>query len=224
MISIIIPALNEERALPATLANLFAQPGNFEAILVDGGSHDATLSVAADWPLLQVMSASPGRAVQMNAGAAKARGDVLLFLHADTLLPEEALLRLTELEAEVVLWGGFHQQFSSETWALGMVSSLHNWRCKQTGVFYGDQAMFVSREMFERAGGFPAEPILEDIRLSEVLLQQAQPVFLAEHVITDARKFEQMGPLRSFLRCMLILICFELRLPVLGQRFFSAIR
>ena len=224
MISVIIPALNEERALPATLANLFGQPGNFEAILVDGGSHDATLSVATDWPLLQVVSSSPGRAVQMNAGAAAASGDTLLFLHADTLLPEEALLRLNALEADVAVWGGFHQQFSSATRALQMVSSLHNWRCKQTGVFYGDQAMFVSRDLFDGAGGFPAEPILEDIRLSEILLQQAQPVFLPEHVITDARKFEQMGPLRSFLRCILILICFELRLPVLGQRFFSAIR
>jgi len=224
MISVIIPALNEERALPATLAKLFGQPGNFEAILVDGCSHDATLSIAADWPLLKVISASPGRATQMNAGAAKASGDVLLFLHADTLLPENALLRLNSLEADVALWGGFHQQFSSQTRVLQMVSRLHNWRCKQTGVFYGDQAMFVSRGMFEQLGGFPAEPILEDIRLSEVLLQQAQPVFLSEHVVTDARKFEQMGPLRSFFRCIIILVCLELRLPVIGQRFFSAIR
>lgn len=225
MISVIIPALNEARALPVTLRRLFAQPGKFEVILVDGGSDDDTVALARAWAHVEVMSSNPGRAGQMNAGAAAATGELLLFLHADTVLPLGAIAHLNALESDATFeWGGFHQQFSGETWALRMISRVHNWRCSLTGVFYGDQAMFVRRCLFNQAGGFPGEPVMEDVMFSETLLQHAKPVFLPARVITDSRKFEQMGPLRSFLRCLLILACYQLRLPIRGRRFFAAIR
>jgi rSAM/selenodomain-associated transferase 2 len=225
MISVIIPALNEARALPDTLRELRSQPGEFEVILIDGGSDDDTVQIARASEKVAVLSSDPGRAVQMNTGAAAASGELLHFLHADTVLPDGAIARLSAMASDAgVDWGGFHQQFSGDSWALRAVSRLHNWRCRLTGVFYGDQAMFVRRSLFDLLGGFPNEPVMEDVMFSEALLKRAQPVFLPDRVITDSRKFERMGPLRSFLRCLLILICYELRLPILGRSFFAAIR
>ena len=225
MISVIIPALDEERALPRTLEALFSQGHDFEAILVDGGSSDSTLTVAAQFPGLRVIAAKTGRASQMNAGAAVAAGDLLLFLHADTVLPAGAIDTLAHIAAAGDIgWGGFQQQFSGEARALRAVSGLHNWRCRQTGIFYGDQAMFVRRDLFTAVGGFPERDVLEDIMLSELLRERSQPEFLPLTVITDSRKFEQMGPVRSLLHCLTILACYELRLPILGRAFFAPIR
>jgi rSAM/selenodomain-associated transferase 2 len=225
MISVIIPALNEERALPDTLASLFAQSGDYEVILVDGGSEDATAEVARAWPLVRVLAAPRGRAPQMNTGARVARGEILLFLHADTLLPPAAVARLNALERDPRCQaGGFHHRFSGSRWPLRVVSWLHNRRCAVTGVFYGDQAMFVRRSLFERLGGFPEQSMLEDVEFSERALAQARPTFLDEFVTTDSRKFEQMGPWRSLARCLLILACYELGLPIRGKAFFAAIR
>ncbi len=113
--------------------------------------------------------------------------------------------------------------FSGRHWTLRTVTWLHNTRCARTGVFYGDQAMFVRRALFDDLGGFPVGK-LEDIVLSERLLQRCTPMFLASCVVTDSRKFEQMGPLRSFARCLLILASYELRLPLRGRAFFAPIR
>jgi rSAM/selenodomain-associated transferase 2 len=224
MISIIIPALNEARALPATLQSLFAQTGSFEVILVDGGSHDRTIELAREWRAVNVITSTAGRDVQMNAGAAVAQGELLLFLHADTLLPEGAIMRLNELLTEpLMLWGGFHQQFSGRRPSLKFVSWVTNTRCLITRIFYGDQAMFVRPEVFAQVGGFPAG-LLEDIEISKCLRKVSRPMFVPEFVVTDSRKFEQMGPIRSLLRCLLLLTCYGLRLPLLGRRFFTPVR
>lgn len=225
MISVIIPALNEAKALPGTLDELFRQRGDFEVILVDGGSDDATLSIARADSRVLAISAPRGRAVQMNAGAARAQGDLLLFLHADTRLPDDSLMFLEEAVAhEGAQFGGFGQQFSGMHRGLQLISRLHNWRCRRTGVFYGDQALFVSRALFRTAGGFPEWSMLEDVGLSEKLLQHTESFLVNRYVITDSRKFEQMGVWRSLLRCALILACHELHLPIIGSRFFQAVR
>jgi len=171
MISIVIPAYNEERALPATLRQLFEQGGTCEVIVVDGGSHDRTCEIVRRWPVtdrlrapLTLLTAPKGRASQMNAGAKLASGDWLLFLHADTLLPVEALNRLQALDSNsAVQAGGFQHRFSGSDWRLRMISWLDNFRCVRSHIIYGDQALFVRRALFERLGGFPDQPVLMSI-------------------------------------------------------------
>lgn len=224
MISVIIPTLNEESALPDTLASLFRQAGEFEVILVDGGSTDRTLEIAAGDTRIKVIHADKGRARQMNAGAAVARGEWLLFLHADTQLPDNALTLLNDYENTPVQAGGFRHKFSGTGAGLRFISWLHNFRCRITRVFYGDQALFVRRRLFMSLGGFPDEPVLEDLLFGEKLVQYVRPVILQDHVITDSRKFEQAGVWLSLYRVLLILACHELGLPVPARRFFANVR
>jgi rSAM/selenodomain-associated transferase 2 len=226
MISVIIPTYNEARALPATLERLTTAAARHEVIVVDGGSTDATCDIAQTFPGLRVISAPKGRASQMNVGAQLARGECLLFLHADTLLPEGALQKLDALcavgaECEA---GGFRHRFSGHDWRLTAISWLHNLRCRVTRVFYGDQAMFVRRELFWRLGGFPQRPILEDLLFSEQLKRATRPRLLDEYVVTDSRKFVQQGIARSFARVLAILLCHHLRLPIVTRVFFDDVR
>ncbi len=254
MVSIIIPVLNEERALPGTLDALFRQEGDYEVIAVDGGSRDGTLDVLADFgfspmlpdgsqgpPLVSrrspdisrktlhasrlFLSAPKGRATQMNAGAAVAQGGWLLFLHADTVLPNDALSRLNAMEQEAAVQaGGFRHRFSGTDWRLRSISWLDNFRCEHSRVIYGDQALFVRRSLFRAVGGFPDQPILEDVALCERLSAHTRLVLLDQTVITDARKFLAMGIGRSFLRVLLIILHVQFRLPVLPRVFFQDVR
>lgn len=225
MISVIIPVLNEEKALPVTLSNVLAQKGEFEIIVVDGGSQDKSPDIVRRCPAATLVVAERGRAAQMNVGAAHARGEFLLFLHADTLLPDNALLTIGELINQPEVQAGcFHQRFSEKHFLLRAISWLHNWRCNRSRIIYGDQAMFVRKKLFHQLGGFPAQPILEDVLFSELLVQSTRPVFLKEVVITDSRKFIQRGILRSFMEIFIIMSCYELRLPILAKGFFSPVR
>ncbi len=221
MISIIIPTLNEEKALSATLQHVFDQNGKYEVILVDGGSKDRTLAVARQFPEVSIIIAKRGRASQMNAGAKSAKGECLLFLHADALLPPNALPTILQQEADA---GGFRHRFSGNSRGLKLVSWLHNFRCSRTGVFYGDQAMFVRQSLFAQLGGFPDVPALEDLLFGELLVSATNPVFLELEVISDSRKFEQQGVWLSLFRVILIQLCHELQLPAPTRKFFTRIR
>lgn len=223
MISIIIPVLNEERALPNTLQEVFSQAGEFEVIVVDGGSTDNTLDIVSQDSRIQLLTATTGRASQMNAGAQQASGDWLLFLHADTLLPNDALLNIEQLSSESQA-GGFKHRFSGHAWSLRLISWLHNFRCRWTRIFYGDQAMFVRRKLFTELGMFPNEPILEDLLFSEQLVKVTRPVILDSYVITESRKFEQQGIWLSFWQVLLILASHELHLPIPAKKFFANVR
>ncbi len=232
MISIVIPVYNEERALPATLRQLFEQAGTYEVIVVDGGSQDRTCEIVRCWPVtsrlpatLSLLTAPKGRASQMNAGAKLASGEWLLFLHADTLLPVDALNRLHALDLNpAVQAGGFRHRFSGSDWRLRMISWLDNFRCVRSHIIYGDQALFVRRALFERLGGFPDRPILEDVAFGENLLKVTTPILLSPPVVTDARKFLKMGIWRSFFRVLLIILHVEFKLPYLPRVFFQDIR
>ncbi len=230
MISVIIPALNEENALPATLASIIAQCSGFESgdveiIVVDGGSQDRTQSIVNNTSGVTLINSVRGRARQMNAGATQARGEWLLFLHADTLLADKALQAIQSLTPHADQQAGcFHQRFSKDHWFLRGVSRLHNWRCQRTRIMYGDQAMFVRRDLFECIGGFPDQTMLEDVLISELIVAHVQPVFLQLEVITSSRKFEQRGLFRSFFDIFVIMSCYELRLPIFRQGFFAAFR
>lgn len=237
MISVIMPAYNEERALPNTLRALFTQQGDYEVVVVDGGSTDGTMNVLEEFGFIPdashlrfhvsrfTLHSPKGRAVQMNAGAKQATGEWLLFLHADTSLPAGAIQRLNEMAADQSIQaGGFMHQFSGDDWRLKLISFLDNFRCIRSRIIYGDQALFVRRTLFERLGGFPNQPILEDVAFCERLIAVTTPLLLSPSVVTDARKFLKMGIWRSFLRVLLIILHVEFRLPVLPRAFFQDIR
>jgi rSAM/selenodomain-associated transferase 2 len=227
MISVVMPTYNEEKALPHTLAALFTQPGEYEVILVDGESTDRTCAIVAELALstVRLLTASKGRASQMNAGAKQARGEWLLFLHADTVLPVGALRRLNEMENDQTIQaGGFMHRFSGDDWRLRFISFLDNFRCVRSRIIYGDQALFVRRSLFEELGGFPHQPILEDVAFCERLIKKTSPLILSPPVVTVARKFLKMGIVRSFVRILLIILHVEYRLPVLPQAFFQDVR
>ena len=223
MISIIIPVLNEEIALPETLRRVLAQWQDTQIIVVDGGSNDSTQQIAENAATVEWIISAPGRARQMNAGAAVSRGDWLLFLHADTWLPDEALQAIVALDKSISA-GGFRQQFSKRHWFLGIVSRLHNWRCNRSRIIYGDQCLFIRRTLFDKIGGYPEQAILEDVLISEHILKHTRPVLLEQIATTSSRKFEQRGLYRSFFDIVVIMCCYELRLPVFRQGFFASFR
>jgi rSAM/selenodomain-associated transferase 2 len=198
-VSIVIPALNEAAGIGATLDALQAlRVRGVELVLVDGGSSDSTAALSRPW-VDQLVRTDKGRALQMNAGAAVARGDVLVFLHADTRLPPLAdalVLRAIEAGAS---WGRFDVVIESNVRLLRLVAWLMNMRSRLGGIATGDQAIFVTRKAFTEAGGFPAQPLMEDIELSRRLKRAASPVCLREKVCTSGRRWEQRGVLRTVL-------------------------
>jgi rSAM/selenodomain-associated transferase 2 len=199
-LSIIVPVLNEAPSLEAALGALRRErEQGAEVIVVDGGSADGTVAIAragAD----QVIAAPRGRASQMNAGARVGRGATLLFLHADTRLPEGAGQALLDgLHRSGREWGRFDVEISGTAPALPMVAAMMNARSRLTGIATGDQAMFASRAAFDAAGGFPEIPLMEDVALSKALKRRSRPLCLRERVVTSGRRWEQHGALRTIL-------------------------
>jgi rSAM/selenodomain-associated transferase 2 len=197
-ISIVVPALDEEVQVAAALASARA-PRVREVIVVDGGSRDATVRIArqrAD----AVLSAPRGRATQMNAGAAAAGGDVLLFLHADTRLPPgfDAAV-LAALVDPAVVGGRFDVRLVPGTPLLRLVGALINLRSRLSRIATGDQALFVRRSVFEALGGFAAIPLMEDVAFTRALKRRGRIACLREQVETSSRRWLRDGPLRTIL-------------------------
>ncbi len=197
-LSIIIPALDEARGIVATLASLQAlRAQGHEVILVDGGSRDGTPRLAA--PLVdRVVIAPRGRARQMNAGAAQAGGDTLLFLHADTRLPPDAVA-VVGAALLASPWGRFDVRILGRPWMLRLVAALMNLRSRLTGVATGDQAIFVERAAFVRVGGYPDQPLMEDIALSRRLKRLGRPACPRARALTSGRRWEESGVWRTIL-------------------------
>jgi rSAM/selenodomain-associated transferase 2 len=195
-LSIIMPVLDEGEAIAKMLDGLAdLRSLGAEVIVVDGGSRDATIQRArlrADC----VISAPRGRASQMNAGAARASGDVLLFLHADTRLPADAdHVVLNGLERSGRAWGRFDVRIEGGHPLLPVVAWFMGMRSRITGIATGDQAIFVGRDAFHAAGGFPAIPLMEDIALCKRLRRMTRPLCLRERVVTSGRRWEKNGVL-----------------------------
>ncbi len=196
MLSIIIPVLNEEETIRLSLTRLqpFRDQGA-EIIVVDGGSIDQTVAKARELADC-VIEAPRGRARQMNAGARPARGEQLLFLHADTVLPEGAPEKIV-FGLREHFCGRFDVQFDSPLRVLPLVAFMMNLRSRWTGIATGDQAIFVQRRTFEEIGGFPEIALMEDVALSKSLKQLGPPLCLRSKVTTSGRRWEENGAIRT---------------------------
>jgi rSAM/selenodomain-associated transferase 2 len=197
-LSIVVPVLNEAAGIADTLQALAPlRARGAEVIVVDGGSRDDTVARAT--PLADhVIDGPRGRARQMNAGAARASAPRLLFLHADTRLPERAdALIAAALEAHPLAWGRFDVEIEGRSRMLPVIAALMNRRSRWTGIATGDQAMFMTRAAFEAAGGFPDQPLMEDIELSSRLKRLRAPDCLRARAVTSGRRWEQRGVWRT---------------------------
>lgn len=191
--------LNEVHAIRSCLSGLqaFRARGN-EVILVDGGSTDETIALAK--PLTdQVVCCAPGRASQMNAGASVANGDVLLFVHADTILPDDVDILLRGIPFNDHTWGRFDVRLSGNFWPFRVIEFCMNLRSRLTGIATGDQAIFISRQCFVNTGGFPEIALMEDIAFSKILRKLSTPVCRHEKVITSSRRWEKYGLVRTII-------------------------
>ena len=197
-LSIVVPCLNEAATIRTALAALQAFRGRgAEVIVVDGGSTDGTTELARG-QCDAVLQSPRGRAKQMNAGARHATGDVLLFLHADTRLPDNAdVIVRTALEQPHRHWGRFDVTIEGRHQLLPVIARLMNWRSRLSGIATGDQAIFVTRAAFDDAGGFRELPLMEDIDLSARLRRTGAPMCLRQQVVTSGRRWENGGVLRT---------------------------
>jgi rSAM/selenodomain-associated transferase 2 len=199
-LSVIIPVLNEHAEIARNLPALhwLRQQGH-EVIVVDGGSWDH--SAAAATPFAdKVLVSAQGRARQMNSGAEQAGGDVLLFLHIDTRLPKDTVLLLQQkMGSDREMWGRFDVRLSGERLLFRIIENLMNWRSRITGIATGDQAIFISRSLYEKVGGYADIPLMEDIELCRRLKCHMRPQCLRQRVQTSARRWEVNGPVKTIL-------------------------
>ncbi len=214
-VSIIIPVFNEADNLPLLFDNINKlNPNPQQVILVDGGSNDDSIAIIQsfinelmlnndrkiDW---RMTGSKAGRALQMNTGAALATSEVLLFLHADTQLPMNAIESVSEAMKRAE-WGRFDVQIASRQPTLRLVSQMINWRSRLSGIATGDQAIFISQSLFERIGNYPNQALMEDIELCKQLKGKqlkgmAKPACLKSKVITSARRWQQHGTWRTII-------------------------
>jgi rSAM/selenodomain-associated transferase 2 len=199
-LSIIVPVLDEAAGIAGSLAALAPlRAGGAEVVVVDGGSSDGTAELARPFAD-RVVAAPRGRALQMNAGARAARGDTFLFLHADTRLPPGADRLVDEgLAAAGRHWGRFDVRIAGRSPLLPVVAAFMNARSRLTGIATGDQALFATRAAFERAGGFPAIALMEDVAFSKAMKRLGPPLCLRAKAVTSGRRWERGGTLRTIL-------------------------
>lgn len=195
-ISIIIPALNEAAHLAATIRSANSS-STTEVIVVDGGSHDATVAVAESTGA-RVLSTEPGRARQMNAGAKVAKGNIFLFLHADTLLPAQFDQYVKQaLAQEKAVAGAFQLGLDGTQRGLRCIEAMANWRSRQWQMPYGDQAIFMRADAFDGVGGFPDLPLMEDFELMRRLRKQGRIVLAPAKVVSSARRWLKLGVIKT---------------------------
>jgi rSAM/selenodomain-associated transferase 2 len=196
-LSIVMPVLNESERITAALAVLAPlRKQGVELIVVDGGSTDDTLARCAGL-VDQMLTAARGRARQMNAAAQAARGEALLFLHADTALPPDAPALIADALARCT-WGRFDVNIEGRSRWLPVVAAFMNARSRLTRIATGDQAIFMRRAAFDAVGGFPDQPLMEDIEISKRLLRHCgAPACLRAKVSTSGRRWDERGAWRT---------------------------
>lgn len=196
-VSIIIPVLNEAELLGSSLANLFTRrwiQENCEVIICDGGSEDATVEIAGRYPC-RIIRANPDRAKQMNLASAVARGDFLLFLHADSLLPEN----FGEESKLTGKWGFFRLHLDGKAAIYRVIESTINLRTKLSRVAGGDQGLYFNRHFFDSFQGFPQIPLMEDIAICKKARRLAKPVIIDQPLTSSSRRWQNKGVVRTVL-------------------------
>lgn len=233
-ISVIIPTLNEARIIADTLSHT-ANLGFDELIVVDGGSTDETPAIVASLAsgtqpsalnTVQLLSAPRGRARQLNVGAYASRGDILIFLHADTRLPMTAKQKIVAAFTDDATVGGrFDVQFDHPSILGQIISALMNWRSRWSGIATGDQAIFVRRRTFDQLDGFADIPLMEDIDFSRRLKQLGVIAMLPDHVVTSFRRWDTNGPIKTILLMWGLRFLYWIGVsPHQLQRFYIAVR
>lgn len=209
LLSVIVPTLNEEEHVQATLASLQGEPGT-EIIVVDGGSTDRTRELAAGYAVT-LLQAGKGRGRQMNAGADRAKGSLLLFCHADTTLPPgyAALVRRT-MSAPDVTGGAFSLRIDLTGWRIRLIEKLANRRACKAQMPYGDQGLFLRKNDFAKLGGFPESALLEDVILVERLRARGRIAVLPQPAISSGRRWQRHGVLATSLRNRFIILGYRL--------------
>ena len=205
-VAVIVPVFNEASHLERNLSRLLAEHRFDEVIVVDGGSTDTSVEIvcklmSADatgvQPVPYLIQAPRGRARQMRAGAQAATSDVLLFLHADTVPPAEAVARIREVVRRGHVWGRFDVRLSGSHVLLRVIERLMNWRSALSGIATGDQGLFVRRDVYRILGGFAPLPLMEDVEFSTRLKWVGSPARLRNPVITSSRRWERNGIVRT---------------------------
>ena len=223
MITVIIPTLNEEDSLGQTLESLSVARGRFEMIVVDGQSSDSTRDIAARY--CRTLTCPPHRAMQMNYGATKAQGEVLLFLHADVVFPATGIVSLEAALADPQIAGGnFDILYEGPGMASRIFTAINRWR-RPFGIFYGDSGIFVRREVFRALGGFRTLPLMEDFDFTRRLVKSGKTVCLKDSLLVSARRWEEYGLFRTMAAWFFLQTFFLLGVPAaILARYYLPIR
>lgn len=211
VLSVVVPVYNEEATIEPFLRQLLERAGartEVEILVVDGGSSDATVAMVEACGLT-CLCGPRGRAQQMNFAAAQAKGDCLLFLHCDTALPENFGCFCLQVRTISSGWGFFKLRLSGRQWAFRVIERAISWRSRLTGIATGDQAIFVSRDLWQQVQGYRPLALMEDVDLSKRLRSIANPSVVDSAVVTSSRRWEQRGTLKTILLMWYLRLCFS---------------